>query len=224
MSTYPFQTSATVFRPWVAAAAILCQGATTMAKEEEPAFTVAEKDGAVEVRNYAPTVWAQTLVGGDFASSTDEGFNRLFRYISGENKGGAKIPMTAPVGQTAAGAGPDGAPEKIPMTAPVAQTKSGDRWAIRFMVPSKYDKTSAPAPTSTEVTIEEEPARTVAVVTYSGTWKQTKYETKKSELTTWVSAHGYNVAGEPTIARYDPPWTLPFLRRNEVHIPVEKVR
>jgi hypothetical protein len=176
-------------------------------------YTVVEKQGAFELRQYAPQVLAQTTVEGSFDSAGNEGFMRLYKFITGANREKASISMTAPVGRQAAG-------RRIPMTAPVGLQQGGGGWVVSFVMPADYTLATTPQPTDSRVELREAPAHLVASVTFSGTWSTKRYEEKKAALDAFIEEKGMKAEDEPTFAGYDPPWTLWFLRRNEVLIPV----
>lgn len=188
-------------------------GVTAMATEEAK-YTLVKKDGTFELRDYAPHILAETTVDGSLEAASSKAFNRLFRYISGNNKARSKVAMTSPVSQSPA-------PEKIAMTAPVGQRVVGDKWAVSFMMPASYSMETLPTPNDPTVVLREVPARRMAVVRYSGLWSEASYKQHKLELETWIKKNAFTVAGEPAWARYDPPFTPWFMRRNEILIPVE---
>ena len=165
---------------------------------EEPAHTVIEREEPFEVRDYQSHVVAETFVDGLFSAVGNEGFQRLFRYISGDNR----------------------AAEKITMTAPVEQQRSGARWRIAFVLPSAYTLANAPRPTDDRVVLAEAPPRRMAVVCYRGTWSEAHYGKELAVLRKFMGEHGLTAVGEPVFARYDPPYMPWFLRRNEIQIPV----
>lgn len=181
---------------------------------EEAKYSILKKDGAFELRKSDTQIVAETMVAGEFKEVGNEGFRRLFRYISGDNRVRQSISMTAPVTQEAGS-------EKITMTAPVNQEKVGGEWRITFLMPSSYTLQTLPEPLDPKVQIKEVPGRHLAAVTYSGTWSQTRYEEHKALLVEWMAAQGLKPIGEPVWARYNPPFTPWFLRRNEILIPVE---
>jgi hypothetical protein len=187
---------------------------TALMAIEEPAHSLIERQGPFEVREYQSYVVAETSVDGTFDSVGNEGFRRLFRYISGANRGATKIAMTAPVEQAAAGT-------KIAMTAPVEQRRAGRHWRIAFVLPGSYALASAPRPTDDRIEISEVPARRVAVVRYSGTWGQARYDRQLAALRRFIGERGLKAIGEPVFSRYDPPFMPWFLRRNEIQIPVQ---
>jgi len=183
---------------------------------EEAKYAVLEKEGRFELRQYEPCIVAETLVEGDFDEVGNAGFRRLFRYISGDNQQKMPISMTAPVAQEMKS-------EKISMTAPVTQEKTGNYWSIAFVMPAEYTMDTLPIPTDAKVTLRSIPARLVAVITYSGTWSESRYEEHKAMLDMMMSKRKLKTAGEYIYARYNPPFTLWFLRRNEVLVPVERI-
>ena len=181
---------------------------------EKPKYKVLEKEGSFEIRQYPPCLIAETIVDADFKDAGNAAFGRLFDYISGENKKKESISMTAPVNQ-------QNLSEKIAMTAPVNQKASDGKYAVSFVMPSKYNMETIPEPLDDRVTIKQVPSQTMAAVRYSGTWSQEKYETKKAALKEFIKSKELAILGEPVFARYNPPFELWFLRRNEVLIPVE---
>jgi effector-binding domain-containing protein len=180
---------------------------------EEPAYRVVESAPPVEIREYAPFVVAETRVAGNFADVGNEGFRRLFGYISGENRAAAKIAMTAPVTQQAESV-------KIAMTAPVTQQAEGGAYRIAFVLPSQYTLATAPTPTNPGVRLAEVPARRVVAVRYSGTWSADNYREALEKLTAFAAQRGIRLVGEPVYARYDPPFMPWFLRRNEILVEI----
>jgi hypothetical protein len=181
---------------------------------EKATYTVLEKDGPIELRQYEPQVVAETFVQGDFQEVGNEGFRRLYGYISGNNQKKESISMTAPVSQEAAS-------EKIAMTAPVSQEKAGEKWRIAFLMPSEYTLETLPEPVDSRVFLREIPGQLMAAIRYSGRWGREHYEEKKTQLLEWIVSRGLKSIGEPVFARYNPPFMPWFLRRNEVLIPVE---
>jgi len=193
--------------------ATLCVAWTNSAMAiEEAKYTVVERDGRFDLRDYTPHVLAETLVGGTLGDAGNQAFNRLFRYISGANTASTNLAMTAPVSQEAS--------VKIPMTAPVSQEATGNQWAVSFMMPAGHTLESLPAPSDSTIKLRLVPARRMAAVRYSGTWSEHGYTLNKTALQTWIASKGLTINGEPVWARYNPPFTLWFWRRNEILIPV----
>ncbi|MBK7657762.1 MAG: heme-binding protein [Betaproteobacteria bacterium] len=193
-----------------------------MARIEEPAFDTEKSSGDFEVRRYAPRIVAQAEVEGDLWGASNDGFRVIAGYIFGNNVavtgGGAeKIAMTAPV-TTEPIAG------KIAMTAPVTMERTGDaaggRYRMHFVMPAQYTMATLPRPKDERVKLLELPPQRMAVVKFSGLSGEGKVKEKTDELLAWVKTEGLEAAGPVQLARYDPPWTLPFLRRNEVMVPL----
>jgi effector-binding domain-containing protein len=192
---------------------LLLTGATTAMATEEAPYTVIKTDDIFELREYVPQELAEIIVDGDLEGAGNKAFRPLFRYISGENKSRGKIAMTAPVSQEQTG-------EKISMTAPVSQQNVQGKWAVSFKMPASYTMENLPTPDDPNIKLRQVPARRVAAVRYSGFWSEEKYLRYKQKLENWIRANNLKVIGEPVWARYNPPFTLWFLRRNEILIPI----
>jgi len=192
--------------------AVLCFF-TTAEAIEEPKYKALVKEGNYEIRRYEPYLVAETIVEGDFSEVGNEGFRRLFKFISGENRLKQSIPMTAPVSQEVS--------KKIEMTAPVQQQKEEGNWRISFVMPSGYTLDTVPHPLDERIHIKGVPGALVAAVRYSGTWSRKRYEERKLLLKKFILGKGFYETGEAIFARYNPPFKPWFLRRNEVLIPVE---
>ena len=162
---------------------------------EEPVYQVEKAWEAeqIEIRAYAPRVMAVTGMDED----TDGGFRVLAGYIFGGNA----------------------EEEKIAMTAPVQQSMAGEK-EMAFMMPAEYALEDLPAPEDQRVSFREAPAYTAAVIQFSGWASAEKADEKWQQLRGFLIAEGIDITGEPTLNQYNPPWTLPFMRRNEVIVPV----
>jgi SOUL heme-binding protein len=185
---------------------------------EEPKFTLLEKDQAFELRDYAPKVIAEVEVDGDMREASSKGFRLIADFIFGNNAlqsgKSEKISMTAPVLL-------EGRSEKISMTAPVGVQQASKGWKVYFVMPSQYTLETLPKPKSPLVTIKQISSQKFAVIRFSGLVDEEKMEKKVTELKQWTDNKKLKVLGNPELARYNPPWTLPFLRRNEVMVEVE---
>ncbi len=182
---------------------------------ETPAYKVVGMAGEVEIREYAPRIAAQTIVEGSEEAARSAGFRKVAAYIFGENRTRADIAMTAPVVQSTARS------TDIAMTAPVVAQPAGEgKWAIRFFMPAQYTMATLPEPLDTAVTLVSVPAETMAVTRFSGSRSASAMADGRARLRQALAGGAWTVAGEPVDWFYDPPWTLPFLRRNEVAVTV----
>lgn len=196
-----------------AAAALTLIGAVPVASAtEEPPHTVDAVDGDFEIRTYAPMIMAEVAVSGPRDRAINAGFRVLADFIFGNNTVKAEIAMTAPVTQSASA--------EIAMTAPVTQSGSGDLWTVGFVMPAEYTMATLPKPNDPRVIIREVPAHRVAVLRFSWTGGESRVERKTAELQAMLTAKGLVASGPPMSAFYDPPWTPPFMRRNEIIIPL----
>jgi hypothetical protein len=203
--------------PAVLAAFVFFFTGTLMAGEE-PKYTVESKTDVYEVRRYAPMLVAETTVQAEFDDAGNEAFRILAGFIFGKNRSQEKIAMTAPV-KSQPNAQADRS-EKIAMTAPVTSESTADGFTYQFMMPSKYTRETLPVPEDDRVEIKEIPERTFAVLRYSGTWSQARYNEHRDKLLAALQQDGVRVTGEPIWSRYDAPFKPWFLRRNEIWVPV----
>jgi len=180
-----------------------------------PPYTVVAAKQDYEIHRYEPFIVAETLREGDPAEALSAGFNELFRYITGTNAESSKIKMTAPVLRS-----PEQQGTKIPMTAPVLRHGAGTGTVIAFIMPPGSTLERLPRPTSPAVTLREVPARSVAVVTFSGYSTEGAIEEKTESLLQSLKRDGVAPRSEPGVALYDPPGTPPFMRRNEVMVEI----
>ena len=162
---------------------------------EEPVYQVEKAWEAeqIEIRAYAPRVMAVTGMTED----SDSGFRVLAGYIFGGNA----------------------AEQKIAMTAPVQQSMAGEK-EMAFMIPAEYALEDLPEPEDQRVSFREAPAYTAAVIQFSGWASAEKADENWQQLRQFLIAEGIDITGEPTLNQYNPPWTLPFMRRNEIIVPV----
>jgi effector-binding domain-containing protein len=181
---------------------------------EQARYTVLREQDPFEIRRYAPQIVAETTVDAEFDKAGNVAFDRLYGYISGKNRKDTSIAMTAPVEQKAAAG-------EIAMTAPVTQTASDQAYTVRFVMPDEYTLETLPEPADPDVRLRRIPERKMAAIRYSGTWSRKRYEQKKAELKDFIDEQDLEITGDAIFARYDPPFQLWFLRRNEVLIPVE---
>jgi hypothetical protein len=172
--------------------------ATAMAIEE-PRFAVLEQQGSFELREYPAYVVAETRVEAGFANAGNIAFQRLFKYISGNNV----------------------AQQEIAMTAPVSQVADGNAYRVAFTLPATYTLKTAPKPLDPTVQLREVPAQVIACWRYTGRWTESNYRDNEKLLLEQIGKRGLVARGEPVLARYDPPFAPWFMRRNEVLIRVK---
>lgn len=177
---------------------------------EEPDFTRELKSGDFELRHYQKMIVAETRVSGNMDKASSRGFRKLAGYIFGDNTDAS------------------GSSEKISMTAPVILeaneqelTKDNSYW-IRFVMPKDYVIDALPSPKNADVVLREVPSRKYAVIRFSGLAAEEKVSQKVEALREWMNEQKLDAQGEPILARYNPPWTLPFMRRNEILIPLNQ--
>jgi effector-binding domain-containing protein len=181
---------------------------------EETPYDVVRKTERFELRDYPTYIVAQTVVDGTLEDAGNKAFNRLFGYISGKNRSRDKIAMTSPVSQ-------ERSSKKIEMTSPVSQQRGEGGWIVSFTMPATYTLEALPEPEDPSVRLRRVPARRMAAVRYSGVWSEERYLRFRRELESWIEKNAIRILGEPIWARYNPPFTPWFLRRNEILIPVD---
>ncbi|WP_223808469.1 heme-binding protein [Psychrobacter sp. YGAH215] len=178
--------------------ALLLSGAAMAT--EEPKYTVLKQTEDFELRRYDEQLMAQTWVTGDQDAASRAGFKILADYIFGNNSAA------------------NGKIRKISMTAPVSIQQTKDKWRVQFTMPSQYTLQTLPKPNNPNIEIVEVPAQTYGVIKFSGLAGTEKVAAKTKELQSWMQGQNLTITGKPELARYNPPWTLPFMRRNEVMI------
>jgi len=180
---------------------------------EEPAFRTVLRDSAFEIRDYPALVVAEVAVIGEQKEAASKGFRLLAGYIFGGNRRKQSIAMTAPVAQ-------EPSSEKIAMTAPVIQTQTAGEWVVRFTMPSAYSLETLPEPNDTRVRLRVTPPARFVVIQFSGLARPDDVAAKTAELSAWMQQRHLRRAGPASLAQYNPPWTLWFMRKNEVMIPI----
>ena len=176
---------------------------------EEPSYEVVQQLDGAEVRQYAPYVVGQVLVSGPADEAGNRAFPILAGYIFGKNKGAKKFDMTAPVTQAAV-------PMKLAMTAPVTQAEAPGGYVVQFVLPKGITLATAPEPVDPRVQLREVPGSRVAVIRYSGFWSQANFDEHLGKLEAALRAAQLPWTGEPTLSRYNAPFTPWFMRRNEI--------
>ena len=196
-------------------------GTAAMATEE-PKFEVFSRQDSIELRRYPAFIVAETFVEGELDAASGKGFRAIADYIFGNNvtagsvqgKGSEKIAMTAPVTM-----------EPLTNAAQASQMpqamQGAKRWRMHFVMPSSYTLNTLPTPKNPSVQLREVPAKTWAVLSYSGFNTEAAIQQRTDELVEWLAVQKIKTNGNPQLARYNPPWTLPIFRRNEVMLEVE---
>jgi hypothetical protein len=184
-----------------------------MSNVEQMDYKLVSQKGDIEIRNYPPVILAEVEVSGERRQAIREGFKILADYIFGNNTSNKKMEMTAPVTNELS--------EKMAMTAPVIQEQHMGKWKVRFVMPKKYSFETLPKPNSKDVTLIQLPARRFAVIRFSGLADDENILQHTKQLEAYILAEKLKPLGGTVLAFYNPPWTLPFLRRNEVMIEIE---
>jgi SOUL heme-binding protein len=184
---------------------------------EQPKYEVVERIGpTVEIRQYAPRIAAEaTIDSSKSGNPRADAFRMVAAYIFGANKRQNKIAMTSPVEIETAG-------EKIAMTAPVEVNRSEQLLTMRFFMPARFSRMELPEPTDRRVTLVDIPSSTIAILRFSGSTDDAAVSERTAELLLMLSGSRWTPQGSPTALFYNPPWTIPFLRTNEIAIVVAK--
>jgi hypothetical protein len=179
---------------------------------EQAKYSVVEKNNNIEIRDYVPMIVAETEVSGAREKAISEGFRIIADYIFGNNSTAQKVSMTAPVTQQGS--------EKIAMTAPVTQQSDGDTWHVHFVMPASYTMDTLPKPNNSAVKLKDIGGKRFAVIRFSGMAGEDSLKRHTEELSEFITAKELKSLSAPTYAFFNPPWTLPFSRRNEVMVEI----
>lgn len=183
-----------------------------MSKAEQPNYQIVKSEKAIEIRDYPPMIFAEVEVKGQRKQAIQEGFKILADYIFGNNTSVKKIDMTTPhTGELS---------EKIAMTAPVMQEEDMGNWKVRFVMPKEYSLETLPKPHSKKIRLVSSTAKRYAVIRFSGFASDENIKRRTEELKDYIGAEKWVPVGGVVLAFYNPPWTLPFLRRNEIMIEI----
>ncbi|MFZ4763165.1 MAG: SOUL family heme-binding protein [Alphaproteobacteria bacterium] len=186
-----------------------------MSQVEQAKYSVVEVNNNIEIRDYAPMIAAEVEVSGEREKAINQGFRMIADYIFGNNVTAQKLAMTAPVVQQSA--------EKIAMTAPVIQQANNNgSWMVRFIMPSEKTMQTLPTPNNTVVKLQEIPAKRYVAIRFSGLGSEKNLEKYTNELKVFMAEKKLVAVAMPSYAFYNPPWTLPMLRRNEIMMEIEK--
>ena len=185
-----------------------------MSDVEKPDYKVIQSEQNIEIRQYEPMIIAEVEVDGKREDAIGDGFRLLADYIFGNNTVQQVISMTAPVQQKEI--------QKIAMTAPVQQQSTGKSWRMSFVMPSKYSMDSLPVPNNNLIRLKEIMTKKFVVIEFSGTNSNENVTEHENQLMNYIEANQIKINGSPKYAFYNPPWSLPFLRRNEVMIEINQ--
>ena len=180
---------------------------------EEPRYEIIKKDNDFELRRYQPMIIAEVLVTGTLSEASNKGFRQIADFIFGNNEDPIKKQS-----------------EKIAMTAPVTlEPLSGEtsmqtatQWRVDFVMPRQYTLENIPKPKNSAVKLRQVPGKLFLVHKFSGLGSLSTVQQKTDEMLAWAARKGYKTIGSVQLARYDPPWTLPMFRRNEIMIEIAK--
>jgi len=184
---------------------------------EEPDFKILSEEGEFQIREYDQKIIAQVEVEGDFDGASSKGFKLLADYIFGNNLldgESKKISMTAPVEMSPLA-------ENLIMTSSIMDDQINNKWLINFVMPQEYSLDTLPKPNNPQVNIIEVLSEKYVVILFSGLVRESSYAEKAELLSSYLQENNYKYHGAIKIARYNPPWTLPFFRRNELMVKID---
>ena len=184
---------------------------------EEPDFKLISEEGEFQIREYDPKIIAQVEVEGNFDEASSKGFKLLADYIFGNNLldgESQKISMTTPVEVSPLA-------DNLSMTSPIMDDQVNKTWSINFVMPQEYSLNNLPKPNNSQVSIIEVPAEKYVVIVFSGLVRESSYAEKAELLSNYLEENSFKQQGAIKIARYNPPWTLPFFRRNELMVKID---
>lgn len=185
---------------------------------ETPKYEVLSAHKGYEIRQYQSHIVAEVKVTGTYKESVNQGFRKIADYIFGNNTASGSIAMTAPVlheKQTAS--------EKIPMTAPVLHGTTGETgsYTVAFVMPSSYTLETLPKPNNPDVTVRVVPPKKYAALRFRGYAPEGKVARKMEGMLALLKQDNITTVGSPSVAQYNPPWTPPFMRRNEILVEIQ---
>ena len=184
-----------------------------MSNVETPSYKVIQSKGKIEIREFDPMVIAEVQVVGRRKDAISSGFKLLADYIFGNNISQENIDTTATIQRPAS--------EKIAMTAPVQQQLANNSWLVSFVMPSEYNLEDLPKPKNVEVKLKNVPVKRFVTIQFSGTSSDENLAKHKKLLVEFIKNNSISVTGTSKYAFYNPPWTLPLMRRNEVMFEVQ---
>ncbi|MFN0060388.1 MAG: SOUL family heme-binding protein [Planctomycetota bacterium] len=180
---------------------------------EEAEYQLVSKDGDIELRRYSDSVLVETLVAGEYDEAGNTAFRRLFAYISGANESKRAVDMTTPVFVEK-----QGAPLRVAQPMLAEETATG--WRMSFVLPKEFTLATAPQPNDPLIQLRALSGATVASLRFSGRMNEQRISEHARQLEAWLPTQSLSASSPIRSAAYDPPFTLPFLRRNEVQVEV----
>lgn len=187
-----------------------------MSNVEQPNYELISSESNIDIRQYAPIIIAETEVQGERKEAIGKGFRLLADYIFGNNTVKQEIAMTAPVQQQNN--------EKIAMTAPVQQQSQDGAWKVSFVMPAEYSIDTLPKPNNEKVTLKKVLEKRYVVIQFSGLNSNENIAQHEKMLMHYIEKNNLKIAGPPKYAFYNPPWTLPFMKRNEIMVELEELQ
>ena len=173
------------------------------------------RDRDIEIRDYTPLIVAETAVSGDRETAIRQGFRTLADYIFGNNTAFSVVAMTAPVTQQPRN-------ESIAITAPATAQANGADWTVRFVMPARYTIDTLPPPNDPAVSLKQVEGKRYAAIRFSGLARDATLRRYTERLEKFINTKGLRPLSPPAYAFYNPPWTLPFLRRSEIMIEIAR--
>ena len=162
---------------------------------EEANYEVVKQNKVYEIREYSDRLVIETKT-----SDQDNGFRKLFKYISGDNKD----------------------KKEIKMTTPVTQTEKNGNMTMQFYIPTEFSESNVPSPNNSEVKVLNIIGGYYAAIIYSGRASDSNYIKHKDILEDQLKKDKISIISKPIRATYNSPFTLPMLRRNEVMFRVNR--
>lgn len=193
---------------------------------ETPRYAVVTKNSEYEVREYEPYIVAKAEVPGPYASALNRGFRIIADYIFGNNMRAGYAIMQGNENDLQVGSQQSKGSEKIAMTAPVISEKAGlnvhGSYSISFVMPSKYSMDTLPVPRDARVKIDRVERRKAAAITFSGYATDKRVQEKCDKFRRMLERDGIRSSPKCKVAQYNPPWTFPLMRHNELIIDLQE--
>lgn len=202
----------------VAMTSVLVGGCSFLGQRtgEEALYSTLAVDENFEIRLYEPLIIAQVASEGSYMAATKAGYQRLTDYVSGSNLAGQTISVNPPITVSAGSKKP-----KVELTVPYYEEYLDGTWLTSVAMPESYTLKTLPIPSDSGITFKVLPRMKVAVISYMGYRSERMISKKADMLTQWVNQNDLKPTSAARSVIYDSPWTVPMLRRHEIHINVE---